>query len=185
MIWNWFLWFIFIIVFKNLVGECFIIWFEQIKFNLIDFKDLEIKEPKLKIKQMFSLFYLLLKLFYLSPFNAFGAQLRIHFNFQVQNTGKRRQTWSWWFSSDGQNPLHWQYHMNLKALSLHSWFSCWKYLLFESDLKQTIYPWTSIPTGNRLISFRIQKLDDDTRVETVYRQDKPPRVFNVIPTTTL
>lgn len=68
-------------MFKNLVGECFIIWFEQIKFNLIDFKDLEIKEPKLKIKQMFSLFYLLLKLFYLSPFNAFGAQLRIHFNF--------------------------------------------------------------------------------------------------------
>jgi hypothetical protein len=36
-----------------------------------------------------------------------------------------------------------------------------------------------------VISFRIQKLDDDTREEIVYRQDKPPRVFNVIPTTTL
>jgi hypothetical protein len=30
---------------------------------------------------MFSLFYLLLKLFNSSPFNTFGAQLRIHFNF--------------------------------------------------------------------------------------------------------
>lgn len=55
--------------------------FDKIKFNLIDLRDFEIKEPKLKIKEMFSLFYLLLKPFYLSPFNTSGAQLRIHFNF--------------------------------------------------------------------------------------------------------